>query len=611
MTATATVGGGFIFEDPDGYYAAFVWNAAGDSVSVIAPPPGFGAAHGAGISGSQQVGWVWDTNTGAAAPALWTGTTASFVNLMPAGFDFGRANATDGSRQVGQVQSNFSDDVAALWSGTAASFVGLHPGGIWTGSIASAASQGLQAGTVYNNDDEHAVVWQGTAASMIDLHPAAVSGILSSEALGISGTVVCGNARFAVPSGSERHAAVWTGLNAASFVDLHSLLGPAYEDSEANAVWTDGPGLIRIVGSGYNTLSGNDDVLLWTYDSCALPRTIPATNEALAQDSDGDMLRDSCVALTSTNDCNNNAQLDSRETLVFTNETFTGGAGAWSANSAASIATGVATLTPAEFGQIGSIVRPPLTAGITQRLRAIFDFRISTSDLSFPGDGFSFSLMAAASYSTGVVFGEEGVSAPGVITVKFNTYENFPAETSNSVTVRYGGSDVVINAALPFQLADSEWHRAVIDLTPAGQVTVKLGTDPRDMVTILSNVQLPGYTPQRSVIGFGGRTGAAVGRHEVANIRLAVNGPNDLNGNSIPDSCECLADVSSDSLDDARNPNGSVGAEDLDAFIAGFIAENTAIADVASDSLDTTYNPNGSVGSEDLDTFIASFIAGC
>ena len=73
----------------------------------------------------------------------------------------------------------------------------------------------------------------------------------------------------------------------------------------------------------------------------------------------------------------------------------------------------------------------------------------------------------------------------------------------------------------------------------------------------------------------------------------------------------CLADVASDGLDEAFNPNGSVGSEDLDAFIAGFIAENVAIADVASDGLDTTRNPNGSVGSEDLDAFIAAFILGC
>ena len=77
----------------------------------------------------------------------------------------------------------------------------------------------------------------------------------------------------------------------------------------------------------------------------------------------------------------------------------------------------------------------------------------------------------------------------------------------------------------------------------------------------------------------------------------------------IPLPC-CIADVASDALDVVYNPNGVIGAEDLDAFIAGFIANNVLIADVASDSLDTTCNPNGAVGAEDLDAFIASFISG-
>jgi len=72
-----------------------------------------------------------------------------------------------------------------------------------------------------------------------------------------------------------------------------------------------------------------------------------------------------------------------------------------------------------------------------------------------------------------------------------------------------------------------------------------------------------------------------------------------------------LADVASDSLDIQYNPNGSIGSEDLDAFIAGFVGNVAPIADIASDSLDSSYNPNGSVGSEDLDAFIASFVAGC
>jgi len=76
--------------------------------------------------------------------------------------------------------------------------------------------------------------------------------------------------------------------------------------------------------------------------------------------------------------------------------------------------------------------------------------------------------------------------------------------------------------------------------------------------------------------------------------------------------CACaLADVASDSLNTTRSPSGSIGPEDLDAFIAGFIAGNTAIADLATNPSDTTYSPNGSVGPEDLDAFIASFIRGC
>ena len=71
-----------------------------------------------------------------------------------------------------------------------------------------------------------------------------------------------------------------------------------------------------------------------------------------------------------------------------------------------------------------------------------------------------------------------------------------------------------------------------------------------------------------------------------------------------------LADIVSDPLETDLCANGSIGPEDLDAFIAAFISGNL-LADVASDSLDTTFNPNGFVGSEDLDAFIASFIAGC
>ena len=73
----------------------------------------------------------------------------------------------------------------------------------------------------------------------------------------------------------------------------------------------------------------------------------------------------------------------------------------------------------------------------------------------------------------------------------------------------------------------------------------------------------------------------------------------------------CLADVASDSSDEVRNSNGSVGPEDIEAFVNGFVGENASIADVAADSADTVYNPNGTVGPEDIEAFVNSFIAGC
>ena len=72
-----------------------------------------------------------------------------------------------------------------------------------------------------------------------------------------------------------------------------------------------------------------------------------------------------------------------------------------------------------------------------------------------------------------------------------------------------------------------------------------------------------------------------------------------------------LADVASDSSDQPFNPNNSVGPEDIEAFVDGFITENAAVADVASDSSDVTRTPNGSVGPEDLEAFVNAFIAGC
>ena len=159
------------------------------------------------------------------------------------------------------------------------------------------------------------------------------------------------------------------------------------------------------------------------------------------------------------------------------------------------------------------------------------------------------------------------------------------------------GGEVFAVSCLPFCLRNCRFPRVCIQI--------------RRWCICISRAQT-----QLIVLPSGGGPGQpGVGPGSVLTVHLtALPGslPEDLTSDdaltiTIPSAC--LADVASDGLDTTYTPNGSVGPEDLDAFIGGFIAGNAAVADVASDGLDTTRNPNGSVGSEDLDAFIGSFIA--
>jgi hypothetical protein len=620
MSANAIIGYGYVRTSPtDGYYGVFVWNQDGTQVTVIPPPAGYSEADGYGGTDTQQVGVVHDDNGG--YPALWSGTAASFVNLLPAGYTDGGAYAADGNQQAGDVYDG-NNDFAALWTGTAQSFVNLHPQtGGWTDSQVNAAGGGHQAGSVSTSTPpytDHACVWSGTAASFVDLHPASSPDFTDSYATGISQTVVCGNAYSQT---SADHAVVWTSLSPASLFDLSTVLPASYDGCEANGVWTDGS-TIRVVGSAYNNDTGNDEAIVWTFtpdigaccsgQSCTVvvrtgcaaafigdgttcgPDTCceaPINSPLAAGDCDGDMLVDACTPLTPATDCNNNGQEDSCETLVFSADDFQT-PGVYSINGSATVESGsVAVLTPALGGQGGSVVRPPLTSGVTKRFRAIFDFRISDASVP-PADGFSFALFDASLFTTAVLFGEDGPPGQGTIAVKFNTYENAPGEGSNSMYIRYNDADVAGQTTLPFTLADGQWHRAVVDLTPDGHITVKLGTNPGDATTVFNSVQLPGYIPVRAAIGFGGRTGGSYEAHTIANVRLAVNGPNDLNGNGIPDECECRADF---------DLSGTLEVADIFAFLNAWFA-----GDPRAD-----FDGESGLQVADIFAFLNAWFAGC
>jgi hypothetical protein len=171
-------------------------------------------------AGGQQSG----LDSGSAT--LWTGSSASAVNLNPVGSYSSFAYATNGTQQGGSA--NFVDangtDHAMLWSGTAASFVDLHPAGA-ASSYVLALSATQQAGSAFYGGYEHAMVWSGSAASAVDLQPA---GAMASEIAAMSASQQGGFANI----GGSPHAALWSG-SAATFVDLHP---PGASISSVNAM---------------------------------------------------------------------------------------------------------------------------------------------------------------------------------------------------------------------------------------------------------------------------------------------------------------------------------------------------------------------------------------
>jgi hypothetical protein len=158
-----------------------------------------------GVRNGQQVGDI-PFGTGQTAAALWQGTPGSLVNLNPSGAGFSHAYATDGASQVGQVSFAGGFSGATIWQGSPAAWTELTEG-----SVAYGVDNGQQVGRV-DLPQIHAALWTGSAASLVDLNPA---GAGSSEAFGVHNGQQVGRAQFVTS-----HASMWTG-SAASWVDLN------------------------------------------------------------------------------------------------------------------------------------------------------------------------------------------------------------------------------------------------------------------------------------------------------------------------------------------------------------------------------------------------------
>jgi uncharacterized membrane protein len=113
----------------------------------------------------QQVGYGYGSATGDLEHALlWTGTAASKVDLNPANFYGSRALSTNGMQQVGygQCATAGGNDHALLWSGTSASAVDLHsllPAGYNYSRAQSIDAAGNIVGYAENASGAHAIMW--------------------------------------------------------------------------------------------------------------------------------------------------------------------------------------------------------------------------------------------------------------------------------------------------------------------------------------------------------------------------------------------------------------------------------------------------------------------
>lgn len=233
---------------------ATLWS--GGAIIDLHPISGASSSQVYGLSATHQAGYIRVGTTNRAS--VWTGTSASRIDLHPTGATRSQAFGVDGGQQVGFAIIGGTTR-ASLWTGSAASWIDLTPVGS-AAAEALAVHAGQQAGHVVIGTSQHASLWTGNAASWVDLNPA---GADNSDAIDVFGGFQAGSATI----GGVSHASLWNGT-AASWVDLHAALPSDFLYSVAEGVWSDGTTL-TIGGWGFNNTTQRDEALLWTY-------TVPA-----------------------------------------------------------------------------------------------------------------------------------------------------------------------------------------------------------------------------------------------------------------------------------------------------------------------------------------------
>ncbi|HPF39078.1 MAG TPA: hypothetical protein P5081_06455 [Phycisphaerae bacterium] len=181
---------------------------------------------------------------------MWT-PPGSAVSLHPAqGASNSGASAADGLYQYGSFNTPLPGPTtrAARWAGSSASFVDIHPEG-FNRSYVTGAGDGQAVGTAVAGATNHAIMWVGGSA-IIDLTPAGQS----ASAIDAHGGLQIGAV--------GNHAAIWSGA-ADSYFDLNSTLPPEYSAASVDAIEVAADGTIFVVGSAYSPAFNRYEAVVW------------------------------------------------------------------------------------------------------------------------------------------------------------------------------------------------------------------------------------------------------------------------------------------------------------------------------------------------------------
>jgi hypothetical protein len=210
---------------------------------IVIHPPGYERWFGwvEDMQGDYQVGMLDDV--GSSRAVVWRGKAETAQVLLPAGYLDSAAITIDGGNVYGTLRRRVGQDYQAypcVWRDYGAS-VEVY-GWFGAGEFVHRSRRGVQVGWRMDRRNQwQPFLWRGWPLGAVDLTP---PGVYRGEALSTNGEVQVGyvirRPPFPpVPTEGIAKAALWKGTRA-SYVDLHRLLPPFFDSSQATAVTADG-----------------------------------------------------------------------------------------------------------------------------------------------------------------------------------------------------------------------------------------------------------------------------------------------------------------------------------------------------------------------------------